>query len=355
MKMRVATLWFGVALAACGGDGGDQPDALQGVDAVPSDAAADDCDYTESDDDGNATTAEATGLDVPGAIKICGSVAARAPTGQIVDTDRYAFTVQTAGPYLVRVDAPAGGVLALSAGVSLAAGGDGAFRNDGVYIGDHLVFSVGLEAAEFAIEMIAGDNAAPDSAVPYTITIVPDQPAARCATVSGDAAYTEATDTATNAGNDMVEVTWGPFAAVQTAATTDAPEPSASALTISAGMSYKASGAAGIPNGGATDSYQDRDTYVIATGAQTNEITVRLSWEGTDADLDFLVLAVPQPTAAPVPLAFGTLAGTTGPEFATTAALRSTQYWLWVGEFDSAVPVDKPYDLTICGYDYSSR
>jgi len=348
MKMRVATLWFGVALAACGGDdGGDQPDALHGVDGSVSDAAPDDCDYTEADDDGNATAAEATGLDVPGAIKICGSVAARVPTGQIVDTDRYAFTVETAGPYLVRVDAPAGGVLALSAGVSLAAGGDGSFRNDGVYIGDHLVFSVALETAEFAIEVIAGDNAAPDSAVPYTITIVPDQPAARCTTVSGTAAYTEATDTATNTGNDMVEVSWGPFAAVQTAATTDAPEPSASALTISAGMSYKASGAASLPNGGTTDTYQDRDTYVLATGAQTNEITVRLSWEGTDADLDFLVLAVPQGASAPVPLAFGTLAGTSGPELATTAALRSTQYWVWVGEYDATVPVAKPYELTI--------
>ena len=106
-------------------------------------------------------------------------------------------------------------------------------------------------------------------------------------------------------------------------------------------MSYKTTGETGIPNGGTTDAYQDRDTYVLATGAQTNELTVRLTWEGTDADLDFLVLAVPQGANSPVPLAFGTSNGTSAPELATTAALKSSQYWVWVGQYDSATPTTK--------------
>jgi len=355
MLKRLVALSLGVGLAACGGgDDADRPDALHGIDGAVSDAYPGDCGYTEADDDGNATTAEVTGLATSSDIKICGSIAARAPTANVVDIDRYRFTVGSAGPFLVRVDAPAGGVAVIQAGVSLAAGGDGSFRGDGVYVGDHLVFFVGLEAGDFTVEVVGSDQSAPAAAVPYQLTIVTDVPATRCATVAGGAAYTEANDTGTNTGNDMVEVTWAPFAASQTAATTDAPEPSASALTISAGMSYKSLGTADLPNGGDVDFYQDRDTYLIATGAETNELAVRLAWAGTDADLDFVLFAKPTGTAAPIPLAFGTLDGQIAPEFATTATLRSTQYWLWVGEFDSQSPVSKPYEVTICGYAYAA-
>jgi len=355
MVKRLVTLSLAFGLVACGGDDAEPPDALHGTDSAVSDASPGTCDYTEADDDGNAITAEVTGLGIGGGIKICGSIAARSPSAGTVDTDRYQFTVNADGPFLVRVDAPAGGVAVIHAGVSLAAGGDGSFRGDGVYVGDHLVFFAELEAGDFVVEVDAADQSAPAGPLPYQLTIASDAPATRCASITGNAAYTETNDTSTNTGNDMVEVTWAPFGASQTAATTDAPEPSASALTISAGMVYKALGTADLPNGGDGDLYQDRDTYLIATGAETNELAVRLAWDGTDADLDVVLFAKPIGTDPPIPVAFGTLNGQTAPEFATTAALRSTPYWLWVGEFDSQSPVSKSYELTICGYAYATR
>lgn len=359
MKTHTLSLATGlaVALAACGDDGGSAgPDAYVASDGGPAaDARTDTCDFAESDDAGNDTEAEATGLTTgPRALAICGQLDPRAPVENVVDVDRYTFEVARGGSFLIRVDGNVGGNLALVVSeTSLAAGGAGAFRGDGVYIGDHLVYFTLLEADLFQVEVRGLATAQPRVAVPYTITIAEDTPDTRCASVTGTAAYAEAADTATNTGNDVATVTWTPmFTTAQTAAVTDAPEPSGVALAITAGMSYKATGGTGTPNGGAVDDYLDRDTYVIATGGDTNELAIRLTWPDADADLDFLLFAVPSDNAAPVPIAFGTLASTTAPEFTTTATLRSTQYWLWVGHYDGA-EVDKPYELTLCGYDYN--
>lgn len=358
MKTHTLSLATGlaVALAACGDDGGSGPDAYVGSDGgPPADARTGACDHAETDDAGNDTTAEATGLVTgPRGLAICGHLDPRAPVENVVDVDRYTFEVGRAGAFLVRVDGNVGQNLALVASETiLATGGDGSFRGDGLYIGDHLVYFTLLEAGAFEVSVRGLHTTQPEVAVPYTITIVEDTPETRCASVTGATAYAEAADTATNTGNDVATVTWTPmFETMQTAAVTDAPEPSGTALAITAGMSYKATGSAGIPNGGALDAYRDRDTYVIATGGSTNELAIRLTWADADADLDFLLFAVPSGTAAPVPIAFGTLASNTAPEFTTTATLRSTQYWLWVGHYDGA-DVSKDYELTFCGYDYN--
>jgi hypothetical protein len=358
MKMHTLsrTAGLALALAACGDDGGAGPDAYVGSDGgPPADARTVACDYTEASDGDNATAPEATRLSTgPRGLTICGHLDVHAPVDDVTDLDTYTFEVGRAGPFLVRVDANVGANLALVVSeTTLAAGGDGAFRGDGIYIGDHLVYFTLLEADTFQVSVRGLHTAEPTSAVPYTITVVEDTPDTRCATVTQAAAYAEAADTATNTGNDVATVQWSPmFTAAQTVLATDAPEPSGAALAITAGMSYKATGTAGTPNGGALDDYGDRDTYVIATGGGTNELAIRLSWAGEDADLDFLLFAVPTGTTAPVPIAFGTLASNTAPEFTTTATLRSTQYWLWVGHFDGA-DVSKDYELTLCGYDYN--
>jgi hypothetical protein len=358
MKMHTMSLVTGlaVALAACGDDGGAGPDAYVASDGGPAaDARTGSCDFAESDDAGNDSAAEATGLTTgPRALAICGHLDARAPVENVVDVDRYTFEVGRAGAFLIRVDGNVGSHLALVVSeTSLAAGGTGAFRGDGIYVGDHLVYFTLLEADLFQVEVRGLATAQPEIAVPYTITIVEDSPDTRCATVTGEAAYVEAADTVTNTGNDVATVTWTPmFATAQTTVATDAPEPSGVALAVTAGMNYKATGETGSPNGGAVDDYLDRDTYVIATGGETNELAIRLSWADEDADLDFLLFAVPSGTTAPVPIAFGTLASNTAPEFSTTATLRSTQYWLWVGHYDG-VDVSKPYELTLCGYDHN--
>lgn len=358
MKTFNQSLSMGLALvlAACGDDGASGPDAYVGSDGGPRpDARADACDHVETDDSGNDTTPEATALETsPRGLAICGHLDAHPPVDSVTDVDGYTFEVGEAGPFLIRVDGNVGSNLALVVSETiLATGGDGSFRGDGIYIGDHLVYFAQLEAGVFRVNVRGLNQAEPTSAVPYTITILEDTPDTRCATVTGGAAYAEALDTTANTGNDVATVTWTPmFATMQTAVTTDAPEPSGAALAITAGMNYKATGTAAMPNGGALDDYRDRDTYVIATGGGTNELAIRLTWADADADLDFLLFAVPSGTMAPIPIAFGTLASNTAPELSTTATLRSTQYWLWVGHFDGA-DVSKAYELTLCGYDYN--
>jgi len=359
MKMHTLSLALGLAAlaAACGGDdssGG--PDAYPVTDGGPRpDARPIACDHTELDDEANDATAEETGLTTGTRdLTICGQLDARDPVDDVTDVDAYTFEVGRAGPFLIRVDGNVGTQLAVVvSSTSLAAGGDGAFRGDGLYIGDHLVYFTSLEAGTFTVDVRGLNTTTPAAAIPYTITVVEDSPDTRCATVTGPAAYTESYDTATNTGNDVATVTWSPaFAVAQTASPSDAPENSGAALAITAGMSYKAAGATGTPNAGVLDDYLDRDTYVIATGGGTNELAIRLTWAGDTSDLDFLLLAVPAGLDAPVPIAFGTLVGTEPPELITTATLRSTQYWLWVGAYDGPES-EEPYELTICGYDYN--
>ena len=45
------------------------------------------------------------------------------------------------------------------------------------------------------------------------------------------------------------------------------------------------------------DSYKDRDTFEIKTGATTNEITIRTTWAATGADLDLFVFDKAAPAA----------------------------------------------------------
>ena len=46
------------------------------------------------------------------------------------------------------------------------------------------------------------------------------------------------------------------------------------------------------------DAYQDRDVYAVTMGANANQLSVRLNWSSTTADLDFYVFAAPENLAA---------------------------------------------------------
>src|SRR6185503_19089533 len=99
--------------------------------------------------------------------------------------------------------------------------------------------------------------------------------------------------------------------------------------TITEGMKYRVTGtSADVTSVG--DEYRDRDTYLIATGADTNELTVRVTWPG-GVDLDFLVMPVPDGGTTPISLLDGTAVSMVGTELRTGAVLPSTSYWLWVG------------------------
>ncbi len=344
-------------VAACGGDDGTSagPDAFVRDDAGSWDAAPPDCDYTEADDDGNDTDGEPTGLTAGGdATTICGTIDARAPDSVgHVDVDQYAFAVADAGEFLIRVDSAHGRDVALiTADAALAAGGAGSDRGHGLWVGNHLVFFTPLEAGEMIVTVAAFDEAMPAEAIDYTISIVPDDGSVRCVASTEPVAYAEAADGTGSRDNDMAEVVYSPeFAIAETSSDTDAPEPAASSATITAGMKYRLTGtSADVATVG--DEYRDRDTFLIATGADTNELTVRVTWAG-GADLDFLLMPVPAASATPISLLDGTAVSQAGPELRTGAVLPSTSYWLWVGAYDdTGITLPKAYVITVCGEAY---
>lgn len=352
MKHLARTLAAGVLALGCGGDDSSAVDANEPLaDAPPVTDAPSRCDHREADDAGNDATAESTEQAIgDGTLTICGRIDARAPAGGVVDVDRYGFTTIGSEAVIVRLHAPGGTALAQITS-TVTTGGD--LAGSGVFVGNHLVYLARLDTGAYVVTVEARDDAAPTSALDYELEIAVDDPATRCVAPTGEAAYTEAADGAGNSDNDMVRVSWSEPTIVQTpdSPTADAPEPSGEELAITAGMAYQVAGELGVNVEAAThaDDYLDRDTYLIVTGAQSNELTIRVAWEGDDADLDVLLFAEPPgPNVPPVFLGAGTTIGTTGPELDTTATLPSTRYWLWIGNFNgSAQP--KPYEATLCG------
>jgi hypothetical protein len=326
-----------VALAvACGDDAPTAPDAAAQADAEVRPDAGDPCDHREQDDAGNETAAESSGIVLGGERRICGQVDSK------YDTDQYSFRVGD-GRVLMRLSAPGNMLDALEATV--------VDHGTAVVRGVHGVVAFSAENGTLTVVVQADDADELVEPVAYEVLLQPDDPASRCPTGVGPPAYMESHDGAGNLDNDVVSIEWEPaYAGSLTAAPADVPETSASALTVSAGMTYLATGSAGV-NAAATDAYQDRDTYLIASGGETNELSVRVAWTGPSGDFDFVVFPVATDELGPA-LVMGTHRGESSPEFATTAVFPSTSYWLWVGSADGS-PVPSPYTLTLCGASFT--
>jgi hypothetical protein len=216
-----------------------------------------------------------------------------------------------------------------------------ALINGGHYdstLGDHGVFRTSLPAGSY--DVVVRGQAAADLSAPinYKVRIVAESP---CAAVTATANYTEANDGASNTGNDVMTVN---FAAdpsfVPTAATTDLPE--ATGATIDAMTPVRVSGSSASVAAG-SDQYLDRDTYQVMTGASTNELAVRLGWQGA-VDLDYIVFEDTTTAATGA----STDASTTPDEYATFAVKPNTSYWVWVGAAKGSTG-PAAYDLSMCG------
>jgi hypothetical protein len=336
-------------LIACGGGGnsGDLPDAVA-VDGdpnidMPGQPGA--CAYTEAADATNNTspTAETTGISVTGATAICGKLHNghfNAGTGA-VDIDTFKVSVPANSELLVHLTGGSfAGVQRVAVQVLNATGSQ--LINNGIVEGDHGTASVRLATGDYVFAAVAANNADIAAPIDYKISIVPDQPATRCAKVTAAANFTEANDGAANNGNDVVSFDQGadpPTSLTPNAA--DNPEPSA--VTAAAGTKYRISGSAA--NVAALDSYKDKDTYLFTTGATTNQLSVRLNWAATNVDLDFKIY----PATVLLSVTGGLLIGNTEDEFQTFAVKPNSQYWLWVGS-DAMSPTTaaSAYDATIC-------
>jgi hypothetical protein len=92
------------------------------------------------------------------------------------------------------------------------------------------------------------------------------------------------------------------------------------------------------------DQYEDKDTYALVTSAMTNELTVRLAWQGTTTNLDYLLFEQGQTDYVQL----GIDPVLQGPEAQTFSIKPSTNYWLLVGSKAGTAMPAAAYNVTLC-------
>jgi hypothetical protein len=212
----------------------------------------------------------------------------------------------------------------------------------GFFIHDHGVFSSHLVAGTYDISVEAYANADAAAAIPYKVKVAIDAPDTRCPKITAAANYTEAHDGVTNRDNDMIVVDYSAMPYYNpTTLPTDVPEPTG--IAVAAGTNYRISGSSAAVT--LSGSYFDADTYLFTTGPTTDQLSIRLNWPSTTADLDDYLF----PAGSTNPLQTTDNVALTEPEFRTVAVTPSTSYWLWVGAFSSSTNLPASYDFSICG------
>jgi hypothetical protein len=333
-----------------------QPDAA--VDAsVPLDAFVE-CSYTEQHDSTNdfnvSDGIEQTGLHFkPGETRtICGNV----NNGQFgsdgvngtIDVDNYGITLDADSDVLVTLTPPpamSSTPLGLISSVELIAFSDqlGETVQVGYFETDHAVYSAHLPAGNYELAVDVTDNQDASMTIPYEMRISTDDPAMRCTQLTGSASYTEANDGASNTANNVVDI--ASTGVTLLGAGENQPEPSG--VGVLDGQNYLLAGSSA--NEAAIDDYLDMDTYLLSTGANTDQLSVRLDWATSGVDLDLYVF--PATHTLPI-LTSAAKSTTTLDEFGTTAVTPNTQYWISVGAAATDTTVaDLPatYGITVCG------
>jgi hypothetical protein len=342
--------WILTAVAACGGGGGDQPDA-RAVDAPPaidSRLAACTGEHVERIDRENdpvlGGTPEPTGLELVGGatIAICGELAG----GDLPDADFFALAIGGDDSLATRVElraATADGPISLNFW-RVRESGALVLTAAGRVRGGLAVLAPGaLPPDTYAVSVSAGENSA--DPIPYAISIL--ERASDCVP-GGSPAWEESTDGGGARGNDTIAASFSPAAAFAlTAASEDAPEPTA--ITVDPGQTAVVRGeSAAIGSDG--DAYRDRDAFEIATGRDANEIELRLSWPHADGAPDLDLFAFPAGEIGDeLTGGFASLSDVGADEAITLAIEPSASYWIWVGAFaDSEGNLPVEYDVTVC-------
>jgi hypothetical protein len=136
----------------------------------------------------------------------------------------------------------------------------------------------------------------------------------------------------------------------------DQPDNQASPLALADTGGSRFGGEMGI-GGDHGDEYFERDTYLIHTGANVNQITVRTDWDGGTADIDYVLteeLAAGGVGDDIVVTGFGLRIGDDGGEFDTFNVKPDTNYWLWAGVYNvtaagGAPTLPRTYDISVYG------
>jgi len=356
---RIASIAL-CALAAfsCGGDGSTAKDAggpdTEFRDAAPTkDGAVVQCqaDHQESLEDRNdriineTNQVEPTGLVLSkkNGFSICGEIDPAQANGDFADVDVFEFNVS--GEQELRLQLSVAnsqnlrdvGLLLFSAdGPSTLAE---ATLLDGLAI-THRVLPEGT----YWIAVLA-KTPVQGSPVPYRLQVSPR--AIECSSPQlKSGTYSESLDGADSRDNDTLRIAYAVSSTFsETPSTTDAPEITSLPL-LPGDRSDVVAVAADIDS---LDDYRDRDTFVIHTGVETRELSLRLNWDhAAGVDLDLHVFAPGQPETD---FSFDGAAtvGVGNDELTTMAVLPDTDYWVWVGAFaEASAQPALDYTITMC-------
>jgi len=347
-------------VTACGsddgaGDSGPLFDAAAPGDAFLSDAAVVDCaaDYRESRDRSNdpltveGGEAEATGYVLRAAsdpFTVCGQIDPAQTNDAVVDGDYFEFTVGGSSPINVRIElyAPNGEAASdLAIDLHRVEEGTPVFVASGPF---HSTFGViagiPLEPGTYWVNAVAFQPA-PQSPVLYSMAIARES--LTCPRVEPADDYAEAGDDG-GRGNDMVAVDH-PDPPALTATMTDEPEPTGIQLHPASGPVGFTGVSAALESDG--DSYLDRDSFLVRTGPETNEVQVRLNWPNGDDDLDMYLFAATNPERD-FSVGLGAKVNVDDDELFTVSVEPDRNYWLWVGAYQGGSGTAIPYSVTIC-------
>jgi hypothetical protein len=294
------------------------------------------CDHTEADDVGDGAMGETTGLTLGGRAKtVCGAIeGGHFDTAEkIVDEDRYRVTVGGTGELAVELE-PLDNASVLS---TLAVRLFDTAEHPRLYADQ--TWNPAYEFSTAITEVPPGDydlvvvgGAGGDIAggeIGYRVRITAD-PSKRCA------ALTHATYSEHDGDNSVIAVDYG-MPKMITAASGAA---ESTGVTLAPGHHYMFGGTA-VP-GTVEGDYSDGDAFSVTTADDTDELTVRLDWQG-DVDLDYLVVEAD----TLIPAGLSVITGTGEHELATFAVKPNTRYLAWVGAFKGWMGM-VPYGLTVC-------
>jgi hypothetical protein len=269
-------------------------------------------------------------------------------SNMLIDVDSYAINVGAQSNGLLYITAP--GAEAFNTVLIEIYGNSTGLTTDEVgqfqATSGFAMASAKLPPGEYVIVVSSFHSAAATAPVDYKIVLQADNPA-RCAKSTATATYSEMLDGVTADGNDVYEVRYtGGMQRQLTANPLDMVEPTG--ISVAPNMTYRISGTNIVPAvtpASWADFYQDRDTYQITMGADANQLSLRLSWPGTTADMDFLVF----PMGGINDFANGYYNAKMEDEFATFAVIPGMSYWVFVAADDSSTGQPIAYDLTVCG------
>ena len=351
-----------LALTACGDDGsssGIPSDAGPGgVDAAPGDIDAAPlsdapplagCDHTEQNDLGNddyagGGTPEATGLTLATRITVCGTIASTHYDAAeiLADADGYSFTIAQDRDVLITLSGAGAQAIGLFALDIYGGSGFGTYIKSADFVATHGATSVRLPAGTYELLVVALSEAALTAPVAYEIRVDADAPDTRCPALT-TGGFPEASDGASSTDNDMITIALGSQTAISnvTTSTTDVAE--VTNVTLGTTASERFSGS--LADVTTTDSYEDRDTFAFMTGATTDQLTVRVDWPGTTADVDFYLYEA----GTDAPTTVVRTVSTTPGEFRTFAVKPNQDYWLLVGAKATSTGLPVTYAATLCG------